>query len=430
MNEVKKKKLHIFPLTVIIDVLVAGLSIFLIVYELESYENSFLDITATQQDTYVGMVLDNIQKRGIDSDDVNIENVLDYTEASDNQYWALTRGKIVLFLKDKDTTDMYKSFSPETYFKTESAREFYDSLEINRIIHRVIVIEGDKVIASGVNFVYGGETYSLFLLSNASAFFNNSTFIRTKTAIVLVNVAALLVFVLLSAYLSYRLQKSNMHLNDVREENNIMLGKLENMSNHVINIDAIEKTPDTAEVSEPADTMEAEIEEKPTDSAEADAEEEKSTDPAEAEEEKSSDTTNDSDENEKLPDASEKIENIVLTRQYRIKFYLNMHHYIIINGEKGAVHPHTWEFCLVIKQLSSHFVEFTAFEEGISKYLEKYQDKLLNEIDPFDTIIPTLEHVTDYFSGEFSKLIAETGGILLRVESSETPTRTYVIDLA
>ena len=40
---------------------------------------------------------------------------------------------------------------------------------------------------------------------------------------------------------------------------------------------------------------------------------------------------------------------VKLYREYRIKFYLNMRHYIIIDGKKGEIHPHTWEFALDIK---------------------------------------------------------------------------------
>ena len=39
-------------------------------------------------------------------------------------------------------------------------------------------------------------------------------------------------------------------------------------------------------------------------------------------------------------------------REYRLKFYLNMRHYIIINEVKGETHPHTWEFALDIKSVS------------------------------------------------------------------------------
>ena len=53
-------------------------------------------------------------------------------------------------------------------------------------------------------------------------------------------------------------------------------------------------------------------------------------------------------------------------REYRLKFYLNMRHYIIINEVKGETHPHTWEFALDIKFSRNLFVEFNIFEQGLS----------------------------------------------------------------
>ena len=53
-----------------------------------------------------------------------------------------------------------------------------------------------------------------------------------------------------------------------------------------------------------------------------------------------------------------------------------------------------------------------------------------NEAEPFDSMMPTLENVTDYFAEEFFKIIYKTGGMLTRVEASETPTRSYIVNIA
>ena len=53
----------------------------------------------------------------------------------------------------------------------------------------------------------------------------------------------------------------------------------------------------------------------------------------------------------------------------------------------------------------------------------------MNEKEPFDTIMPTLENMTDYFSKEFYRVIHDVGGILVQIEASETPTRSYVVNL-
>jgi 6-pyruvoyltetrahydropterin/6-carboxytetrahydropterin synthase len=120
---------------------------------------------------------------------------------------------------------------------------------------------------------------------------------------------------------------------------------------------------------------------------------------------------------------------IKISREYRLKFYLNARHFIIINGEKGEVHPHTWEFSLRIRFGGDGFVEFSTFEKGIEAFLAPYQNMVMNELPPFDAITPTLENLADYFAKEFYEIIEEVGGKLIRLDASETPTRSYMLNL-
>ncbi len=116
-----------------------------------------------------------------------------------------------------------------------------------------------------------------------------------------------------------------------------------------------------------------------------------------------------------------------LYREYRLKSYLNMNHYIIINGKQGQTHPHTWEFVSTIIVAGDNFVEFRIFENLIEEFLEKYQNQILNTIEPFDVIVPTIENVTDHFNDELEHLLREHGGELVSLEGSETPTRSYIV---
>lgn len=116
-----------------------------------------------------------------------------------------------------------------------------------------------------------------------------------------------------------------------------------------------------------------------------------------------------------------------LYREYRLKSYLNMNHYIIINGKQGQTHPHTWEFITTIIVSGTEFVEFSTFESLIEGYLDKYQNQILNTIEPFNLVVPTIENVTDHFNEELQTLLREHGGELVSVEGSETPTRSYIV---
>lgn len=114
-------------------------------------------------------------------------------------------------------------------------------------------------------------------------------------------------------------------------------------------------------------------------------------------------------------------------REYRLKSYLNMNHYIIINGIQGQTHPHTWEFVITMLVDGDEFVEFCIFENLIEQYLARYQNRILNTVEPFDVLVPTIENVTDHFNEELQELLGEFGGTLVSVEGSETPTRSYIV---
>ena len=113
-------------------------------------------------------------------------------------------------------------------------------------------------------------------------------------------------------------------------------------------------------------------------------------------------------------------------REYKFKLYLNANHFVVFNGKKGDNHPHTWEFGIEVLVRRDQFVKFLDFEKAIDDFLLPYQDKLLNEVEPFDAIIPTLENMLDYFAPYFYDRVKAVGGLLVKIEASETPSRTYI----
>ncbi|MBR1471852.1 MAG: 6-carboxytetrahydropterin synthase [Lachnospiraceae bacterium] len=117
-----------------------------------------------------------------------------------------------------------------------------------------------------------------------------------------------------------------------------------------------------------------------------------------------------------------------LFHEYRLKFYLNANHYLIFNNKRGETHPHTWEFTLNILIGRETFVEFNHYERAIEAMLKPYQNRVLNEVEPFDAIVPTLENQVEYFGMRVQEIVKEIGGRLLSIEGSETPTRSYIIN--
>ena len=113
--------------------------------------------------------------------------------------------------------------------------------------------------------------------------------------------------------------------------------------------------------------------------------------------------------------------------QYKFNFYLNASHAIYIDGKMGESHPHTWEIVLYTIKKQDNFVMFNEVEKTVENYLNKYQNKFINDFEPFTTLNPILENITRFFMDEFTKLLNDLGWVIFSIEVSETPTRSYII---
>jgi 6-pyruvoyltetrahydropterin/6-carboxytetrahydropterin synthase len=115
--------------------------------------------------------------------------------------------------------------------------------------------------------------------------------------------------------------------------------------------------------------------------------------------------------------------------QYRFKFYFNASHAIYLSGEMGQSHPHTWEVILNVMKVTDNFVLFDEVEKLCEEFLSRYQDVFINTVQPFTTINPTLENLCTYFKEKLQEMLHDMGWLLLSIELSETPSRSYVISV-
>lgn len=115
--------------------------------------------------------------------------------------------------------------------------------------------------------------------------------------------------------------------------------------------------------------------------------------------------------------------------QYQYKFYINANHYVEIHGKKGEPHPHCFELAIEIVSLEDtvEVASFTSIEKVIENIIAPYQDKLINEIAPFDKVSPTVENMCILFKTVIDKELLKLGWKLLAISLSETPSRSFVI---
>lgn len=149
-------------------------------HEAKEYEKSVLAIYAQQQDAYVQLVLDQINVLDDRSDEEIVQKILGSLDTSGRKYWTLTKDQALLFVKDVTETNRYKGLTTETFFTSESAARFLQDLEINRVIHETIRMDGIRYVASGVIFEYNGAEYKICLLTNDTVILDNNIFLSSK----------------------------------------------------------------------------------------------------------------------------------------------------------------------------------------------------------------------------------------------------------
>ena len=131
---------------IIVFALVVGC---VVLYQTKTYNNSVLEIYASQQDQYIKLVLDqiNLKKDTSGSGQEMLRNILGSIDGSEKEYWTLSKEDSLLFVKDVTESDRYRGLSTASYYVSESGRSFLNSLEKNKVKHRFISQSGKKYIS-------------------------------------------------------------------------------------------------------------------------------------------------------------------------------------------------------------------------------------------------------------------------------------------
>lgn len=196
----KKRHINVVAVTTIFMVVLVVLCSFFTGYLLYTQEQGILDVSATQQDAYVQLVLDQINLKDNRDDEEIISDILSTLDSSSNKYWTFSKDKDMLFVKDVIETNRYKGVTAISYYDSETARAFMDSLQRNKVIHRNIMVGEKNYVASGVAFSYAGEEYRLCLLTNKNVILNNNQFMEAEMETIIV-IGIMLVVVLVTSML-------------------------------------------------------------------------------------------------------------------------------------------------------------------------------------------------------------------------------------
>lgn len=99
----------------------------------------------------------------------------------------------------------------------------------------------------------------------------------------------------------------------------------------------------------------------------------------------------------------------------------------LVPEEPKKMHAHT--FCVgiyVIEEQEEHLI-FENSENILHRYFNRYQGIRLNELSPFNEIVPTLENMGEVFYWDLKPIFKRNGMNLLLLEMGDSPISTYCI---
>ena len=240
MNKKLKKKSLLAVTGIMTAILIVV--IFVTWRALERYEQGIIDVCATQQDSYVQLVVDQINLKENRSNEEIVQNILSTMDASTNRYWVFSQDQALLFVKDTLETNKYQSFKTDYYYTEKSSAAFVNSLRLNVVQHADIIVNDKEYVASGVKFNYGGKEYKMCLLTNRSVLLDNNYFLGAKVefCVLLFGVYFLLYIIPIIAVSAFNRLVGK--LEDSEKENSTLNGKLVKLNHKLDNV-GYEETP-------------------------------------------------------------------------------------------------------------------------------------------------------------------------------------------
>lgn len=112
---------------------------------------------------------------------------------------------------------------------------------------------------------------------------------------------------------------------------------------------------------------------------------------------------------------------------YRLTFFINATHMVVMDGKSSSIHPHTFEINCFIK--SQKIIAFEIMEDNINQILNQLNNQYLNKLEAFQNTVPTLENLTRLLYRAISANLKSVGCRLVKIEVSESPVRTFMIEV-
>ena len=231
MNKQSKKTLILMTVAVI---LLASLLTAFAIWQIYNYEQGVAELYAQEQDGYVEIVARQIELYGDIAGDAFVEDTIKMLDSTSQRYWTLDNSEYFLFVKSISETNVYKTFSTDTFYNTQSAKEFLGTLIKGRVRHSIISLEGVKYVASGIIFEYNGTDYRLCLLTDYDIMLTNNAYLSSKLDLLIDLILMVALLAIAVIYFTARLIEARKKVDSTKKVNTELNNYIDYLDNVVM----------------------------------------------------------------------------------------------------------------------------------------------------------------------------------------------------
>ncbi|MBE7071561.1 MAG: hypothetical protein E7383_02270 [Ruminococcaceae bacterium] len=231
MNKQSKKAL--IMMTVAVMLMATVLTAFA-VWQIHNYEQGVAELYAQEQDGYVEIVARQIELYGDIAGDAFVEDTIEMLDSTSQRYWTLDNSEYFLFVKSISETNVYKTFSTDTFYNTQSAQSFLSTLVQGKVKHAIISLEGTKYVASGIIFEYNGTEYRLCLLTDYDIMLTNNAYLSSKLYLLIVLILLIALLIIAVIYFTMKLIEARKKVDSIKAVNTELNNYIDYLDNVVM----------------------------------------------------------------------------------------------------------------------------------------------------------------------------------------------------
>lgn len=220
-------------ITVAVVAFAALLSAFAM-WQIYNYEQGVAELYAQEQDGYVEIVARQINLYGDIAGDEFVEETIQMLDSTSQRYWTLDNSEYFLFVKSISETNVYKTFSTDTFYNTQSAQDFLATLRKGDVTHSIITLEGYKYVASGIIFEYNGTDYRLCLLTDYDIMLTNNEYLSSKLYLLIDLILMVALLAIAVIYFTARLIEARKKVDSTKKVNTELNNYIDYLDNVVM----------------------------------------------------------------------------------------------------------------------------------------------------------------------------------------------------